>query len=1041
MTLDEIVIPLSINATNESKLDEISDALKKIANQEFENLKDLQSKLENAIKTGSGVNTVYNALIANTEKMKKNFKNLANSIKGVGDKSGNVKTLRNTLKSVSKSLFDVKTFANKASQALEQLINSALPITIVIKAIEKIGSTIAGVFTGALDSVSSFNEEIGVFTDMLGNAEVGEVLASDMRAFGEETLFTSKAIHNAAKTMLSYGATAFEVSQRMRMFGEVAGSNSAGLEKLAEVYSKVEAGNQVTLEDLRELRSVGIDITDILEKEAEEAGSSLFKMTNDGKLGFDQLSSAIKKATGEGGKFYRNTSRGAKTLSEVQLQTSKMSQQLFLELGQAFEPIMISFEKVKQVLLVGIVAPITKLTSATIFLFNKLVELVKYVTTKFVRGFKVAFDPIIKMFEKVTSLVSTLWSKMTDMFSSDKGEDKNTDDLLKEDKKKPDLAMELNKNIVADYKGLQEEIFKMQRDVALKPLKEQEKATRRLQSIINAKNKAFISKYGKSFNALTVENRKTLASVEKEVNDFAKTNHGFINEHKDLQSEIAKLNREILTLPYEKQEEAMKELANTINVRQKEFVDKYYKSFDSLNDSNKSLLTSLQKGVNEFSKTATDRAFVDAHKSLQEKVTSMQFEVMMLPLKEREQATIDMQAKINNLYNDFVNSHKEEFDRLNESNKNILLQIVNQSEQVIEKLADNVGDSVSALFDVLLNSVSGVVNKVANEDLGKDLATGGVSKAADTLTGSLFDASKDILSSLGPWGSMASAALSFTVGIFKGMEQQRIKEIEDRRDRDLEELAKKSEVELMRIEEGFDREIAMRKEKLSELDNQYNKEIEFLKQAQSKGQISGEEFQKRIEKLESEYKEKKQQESERITRAEDLKKLEGERARKLEVLEGDRIKAKAEVDKVNASNLYWGKSSDLAQAQKILNEILQRISKVKSARSLEEIKLARKGAMFKTTRPTFMPGAGLMTSEMGQSELIRVTPAPIEENLRRIEAKIIAEEINKIQQSEGVNKGQVIINNYNFHGDVLDADKLVRMLKAKEHAMGFRMAE
>ena len=61
--------------------------------------------------------------------------------------------------------------------------------------------------------------------------------------------------------------------------------------------------------------------------------------------------------------------------------------------------------------------------------------------------------------------------------------------------------------------------------------------------------------------------------------------------------------------------------------------------------------------------------------------------------------------------------------------------------------------------------------------------------------------------------------------------------------------------------------------------------------------------------------------------------------------------------------------------------------------------------------------------------------------MRRIEAKIIAEEINKIQQSEGVNKGRVIINNYNFHGDVLDADKLVRMLKAKEHAMGFRMAE
>ncbi|QBK63777.1 tape measure protein (plasmid) [Borrelia miyamotoi] len=1039
MTLDEIVIPLSINATNESKLDEISDALKKIAKQEFENLNDLQSKLENAIKTGSGVNTVYNALIANTEKMKKNFKDLANSIKGVGDKSSNVKMLRSTLKSVGKALFDVKTFANKSAQALEQLINSALPITIVIKAVEKIGSTISGVFTGAFESVASFNKEITVFTDMLGNAEVGEVLASDMRAFGEETLFTGEAIHNAAKTMISYGATASEISDRMRMFGEVAGGSSVGLEKLAEVYSKVEAGNKVTLEDLEELRNVGVDITDILAKEAEEAGGSLFKMASDGKFGFDQLRNAIKKATSEGGKFYRNTSRGAKTLAEAQLQTSKMSQKLFLELGQAFEPIMISFEKVKQVLLVGIVVPITKLTSATILLLNKLVELVKYVTTKFVRGFKVAFDPIIKMFEKVTGLVSILWSKMTDMFSSDKGEDKKTDNLLREDKKKkPDLAMELNKNNVADYKGLQEEIFRMQREVALKPLKEQEKATRSLQFIINAKNKAFIAKYGKSFNSLTVENQKTLASVEREVNEFAKTNHGFINEHKDLQAEIARLSREILTLPYEKQEEAMRELARTINSKQKAFVDKYCKSFDSLNDSNKNLLTSLQKGVNEFSKTATDRDFVDAHKALQEKVTSMQFEVMMRPLKEREQATIDMQAKINKLYSDFVDSHKEEFERLNESNKNILLQIVNQSEQVVEKLADNVGDNVSSLFDVLLSSVSSVVNKVVSEDLGKNLAIN-VGKGADTLTSSLFDVSKDMLSSLGPWGAVASAALSFTVGIFKGMEQKRIKEIEDRRDRDLEELAKKSEVELMRIEEGFDREIAMRKEKLSELDNQYNKEIEFLRQAQSKGQISGEEFQRRIASVESEYKSKRQQESNAKAKAEDLKKIEGERARKLEVLEGERIKAKAEVDKVNAYNPYWGKSSDLEQAQKILNEILQRISKVKSARSLEEIELARRGAMFKTTRPTFMSGAGLMTSEMGQSELIRVTPAPIDENLRNFEARIIAEEINKIQKSEG--KGQVVINNYNFNGDVLDADKLVRMLKAREHAMGFRMAE
>ncbi|AFI32144.1 hypothetical protein Q7M_1601, partial (plasmid) [Borrelia crocidurae str. Achema] len=163
--------------------------------------------------------------------------------------------------------------------------------------------------------------------------------------------------------------------------------------------------------------------------------------------------------------------------------------------------------------------------------------------------------------------------------------------------------------------------------------------------------------------------------------------------------------------------------------------------------------------------------------------------------------------------------------------------------------------------------------------------------------------------------------------------------------------------------------------------------------------------------------------------------------RKLEVLEGERIKAEAEVEKVKASLFYWNKANDVRHAQNLLDEILKRMSKVKSAGSIEEIKLARSGAMFQTTRPTFIPGAGLITSEFGQNELVRVTPAPIDQNLRNFEARIIAEEINRIQKSEGSNKGHVIINNYNFNGDVLDADKLVRMLKEREHAIGFRMSE
>ncbi|WP_421115300.1 hypothetical protein [Borreliella valaisiana] len=303
---------------------------------------------------------------------------------------------------------------------------------------------------------------------------------------------------------------------------------------------------------------------------------------------------------------------------------------------------------------------------------------------------------------------------------------------------------------------------------------------------------------------------------------------------------------------------------------------------------------------------------------------------------------------------------------------------------------------------------------------------------------------KAVGKAIGPWGEaiaeVITALTDFIWRLFKGHEKARIKAVEKKRDEDLEELEKRSEVELQKLEDRFDAEIKMRKEKLSELDDEYTKEIEFLKQAQSKGQISGEEFQKRLNDVQTEYKIKKDIATTQLTKTEETKKLEVERKNKLSKLEPERIKAQAEVDKVNTEDsLNLGKADRLRKMQKILDEILKRIATVKSARSIEEIKPARGGARFVSNNPTYMPNSGVMSSEFGQPELVKITPAPIDENLRKLEAKIIAEEITKLQQSQS----STVVNNfyYNFNGDVLDAEKLVKMLKSKEHLMGFRMAE
>ncbi|WP_187983584.1 tape measure protein, partial [Borreliella bavariensis] len=454
MKLDEIIIPLSMSISNNQKLDSIAETLKKIAEQKFASLDNLKSKLEKSTASGSNLEKALNKSSQNASK---NFKSLANSVDSVNSKAGGMKSIGKVLKSVGKGLGNVKNLANKTGEAFNQMLAAFAPIIIAVKALQAIGSTISGIFDGAMDALDEFNEEVSTFSDMLGNEDLGKSLAESMRAFGDETLFTRDAITNATKTMLSYGATASEVEERIRMFGEAAGGSSEGLEKLAEVYSRVESSNQVNLEDLYALRDAGVDITDILAEEAGLAGEALYKEASDGQIGFEALNKALSKATSEGGKFYGNTAKEAKTLSQAQQQTAKMSEKLFLDIGKALEPMMIGFEKVKQFLLVAIMVPLTKVTTATIYLttklgelvvylsgkwlegvkmwfkaistpfvklfegikyvFNKLKELAKYVSSVFPERFKSAFEPIIKWFQKLLDMASKAYEKFKNIIT------------------------------------------------------------------------------------------------------------------------------------------------------------------------------------------------------------------------------------------------------------------------------------------------------------------------------------------------------------------------------------------------------------------------------------------------------------------------------------------------------------------------------------------------------------------------------------------------------------------------------------------------
>ncbi|WP_424632690.1 hypothetical protein [Borreliella lusitaniae] len=114
-------------------------------------------------------------------------------------------------------------------------------------------------------------------------------------------------------------------------------------------------------------------------------------------------------------------------------------------------------------------------------------------------------------------MTGKVFSAFSKVLGFSKKVEKEKDDIGSEperlSKYDPSAISDFNKKMIDDYQRMQEEIFLRQREIALKPLEQQEEATKRLEKWINSKNKQFFKEYSGSFEKLTDENKKTLVGV------------------------------------------------------------------------------------------------------------------------------------------------------------------------------------------------------------------------------------------------------------------------------------------------------------------------------------------------------------------------------------------------------------------------------------------------------------------------------------------------------------------------------------------------
>ncbi len=86
------------------------------------------------------------------------------------------------------------------------------------------------------------------------------------------------------------------------------------------------------------------------------------------------------------------------------------------------------------------------------------------------------------------------------------------------------------------------------------------------------------------------------------------------------------MKKNTINLPHIDEESALQKLNDEINEKNKAFVEKYGKSFETLNESNRQVVIALENQVKEFEKTSLDRSFVEAQKALQKRNNRLRVE-------------------------------------------------------------------------------------------------------------------------------------------------------------------------------------------------------------------------------------------------------------------------------------------------------------------------------------------------------------------------------------------------------------------------------
>lgn len=203
---------------------------------------------------------------------------------------------------------------DKAGQSAKRLENSVSGIGSKLK-------MLAGAFIGfetVKTGISAFAEREKLQTDigtLLGDDVAGKQFSDYITQFAKATPYGISELSGLAKGLIQYNVSLEDTKMYMQQLGDIAMGDKQKMASLGVVLGQVASAGRLQGQDLMQFINAGFNPLTVL---SEMTGKTMAQLRDDmsqGAISFEMVSAALKKATSEGGRFYKGMEKGSKTLS------------------------------------------------------------------------------------------------------------------------------------------------------------------------------------------------------------------------------------------------------------------------------------------------------------------------------------------------------------------------------------------------------------------------------------------------------------------------------------------------------------------------------------------------------------------------------------------------------------------------------------------------------------------------------------------------------------------------------------------------------